>query len=92
MEIKVEITNTTSTNIMSQDWEEIRRLAADLQRAQLSGSIQKLSERNCIEIVSRLLKLDLLEVIYTSDGKEYLTPQQLQRFVYTHASSTSTLI
>ena len=64
---------------MSQDWDEIRRLAADLQRAQLSGSIQKLSERNCIEIVSRLLKLDLLEVIYTADGKEYLTPQQLQR-------------
>ena len=66
---------------MSQDWEEIRRLAADLQRAQLSGSIQKLSERNCIEIVSRLLKLNLLEVIYTADGKEYLTPQQLQRYV-----------
>lgn len=64
---------------MSQDWDEIRRLAADLQRAQLSGSIQKLSERNCIEIVSRLLKLNLLDVIYTADGKEYLTPQQLQR-------------
>jgi len=27
------------------DWEEIRKLAADLQRAQLSGSVQKLSER-----------------------------------------------
>jgi len=27
------------------DWDEIRKLAADLQRAQLSGSISKLSER-----------------------------------------------
>ena len=47
---------------MSSDWDEIRRLAADLQRAQLSGSIQKLSERNCVEIVSRLCDLGLVEV------------------------------
>ena len=64
---------------MSEDWDEIRRLAADLQRAQLSGAVQKLSERNCVEIISRLIKLQQLEVIYTADGKEYLTPQQLQR-------------
>jgi hypothetical protein len=37
------------------DWEEIRRLAADFQRAQLAGSAQKLSERNCIEIVAKLI-------------------------------------
>jgi hypothetical protein len=37
------------------DWEEIRRLAADFQRAQLAGSAQKLSERNCIEIVTKLI-------------------------------------
>lgn len=42
---------------MSDDWDEIRRLAADLQRAQLSGSIQRLSERNCIEIVTKLVKV-----------------------------------
>ena len=58
---------------------DIRRLAADLQRAQLSGAVQKLSERNCIELVSRLIKLQQIELIYTADGKEYLTPQQLQR-------------
>ncbi len=61
------------------DWDEIRRLAADLQRAQLSSSVQRLSERNCIEIVSRLVGTGLLEVLHTADGKEYLTPQQLQR-------------
>ncbi|TRY62655.1 hypothetical protein TCAL_00869 [Tigriopus californicus] len=64
---------------MSNDWDEIRRLASDLQRAQLSGSIQRLSERNCIEIVTRLTHLGLVDVVYTTDGKEYLTPQQLHR-------------
>jgi len=61
------------------DWDEIKRLAADFQRAQLSTTAHKLSERNCIEIVQKLIGLGLVEVIYTTDGKEYLTPQQLER-------------
>ena len=31
----------------------------------------------CIEIVHRLIELKLLEVIHTTDGKEYLTPNEL---------------
>ncbi|CAK1555134.1 unnamed protein product [Leptosia nina] len=61
----------------STDWDEIKRLAADFQKAQLSSTSQRLSERNCIEIVAKLLELKLLDVIFTTDGKEYLTPQQL---------------
>ena len=61
------------------DWEEIKRLAADFQRAQLSTTAHKLSERNCIEIVNKLVSLGLLEIIYTIDGKEYVTPNQLER-------------
>ena len=61
------------------DWEEIRRLAADFQRAQLSGTVNKLSERNCVELVAKLVELKLVEVIYTTDGKEYLTHNQLAR-------------
>ena len=60
-------------------WDEIQRLAADLQRAQLSSASQKLSERNCIEIVNKLVETGLLDIIYTSDGKEYITPKHLQR-------------
>jgi len=60
-------------------WDEIQRLAADLQRAQLSTGAVKLSERNCVEIVSKLVSLGLIDVIYTTDGKEYLTHQQLQK-------------
>lgn len=37
----------------------------------------RLSERNCIEIINKLVELNLLEVIYTTDGKEYITPQYL---------------
>ena len=61
------------------DWEEIKRLAADFQRAQLSSTAHKLSERNCIEIVNKLINLGLVDVIYTTDGKEYLTPQELEK-------------
>ena len=39
----------------------------------------RLSEKNCIEIVSKLIELKLIDVFYTNDGKEYVTPQQLSR-------------
>jgi len=63
----------------SADWNEVQRLASEFQRAQLSSTLQKLSERNCIEIVSKLIELKLIDVYYTNDGKEYVTPQQLSR-------------
>ncbi|KAG1679909.1 E3 UFM1-protein ligase 1 [Nymphon striatum] len=62
---------------MATDWDEIKKLAADFQRAQLSTSAQKLSEKNCVEVIQKLIELQLLDVIFTSDGKEYLTPQHL---------------
>ncbi|XP_064606518.1 E3 UFM1-protein ligase 1-like [Liolophura sinensis] len=61
------------------DWEEIRRLAADFQRAQLSSTVQRLSERNCVEIVNKLVELKLIDVLHTQDGKEYITPQNLSK-------------
>ncbi|EDW67195.2 LOW QUALITY PROTEIN: uncharacterized protein Dvir_GJ24026 [Drosophila virilis] len=64
---------------MSSDWDEIKRLAADFQKAQLTSTLQKLSERNCIEIVTLLLEKQLLDVVFTNDGKEYITPDHLER-------------
>ena len=64
---------------MAEDWDEIKKLAADLQRAQLGGTVQKLSERNCIEIVNNLINSGRLKILYTADGKEYLTHKQLAR-------------
>lgn len=59
------------------DWDEVKRLAADFQKAQLSSTLQKLSERNCVEIVTKLIESKLLDVIFTNDGKEYITLQHL---------------
>ncbi|CAK6968203.1 E3 UFM1-protein ligase 1 [Scomber scombrus] len=64
---------------MAADWEEIRRLAADFQRAQFVDTVQRLSERNCIEIITQLVSEKKLDVVHTLDGKEYITPAQISR-------------
>ncbi|XP_003740408.1 E3 UFM1-protein ligase 1 [Galendromus occidentalis] len=64
---------------MASSWEEVKLLAADFQRAQLTSSIQRLSDRNCIEIVKKLISLKLIDVVFTTSGKEYITPQHLQK-------------
>lgn len=64
---------------MAADWEEIRRLAADFQRAQFADTVQRLSERNCIEIISKLVQDKKLDVVHTLDGKEFITPAQISR-------------
>ncbi|ERE85848.1 E3 UFM1-protein ligase 1 [Cricetulus griseus] len=64
---------------MADAWEEIRRLAADFQRAQFAEAVQRLSERNCIEIVNKLISQKQLEVVHTLDGKEYITPAQISK-------------
>ncbi|XP_032507104.1 E3 UFM1-protein ligase 1 isoform X2 [Phocoena sinus] len=38
-----------------------------------------LSERNCIEIVNKLIAQKQLEVVHTLDGKEYITPAQISK-------------
>lgn len=37
----------------------------------------RLSERNCIEIVTWLIQRKMVDLIFTSDGKEYMTPAHL---------------
>lgn len=69
------------SEVMAADWEEIRRLAADFQRAQFADTVQRLSERNCIEIVAKLVLEKKLDVVHTLDGKEYVTPAQINREV-----------
>ncbi|KAL6034348.1 hypothetical protein STEG23_029734 [Scotinomys teguina] len=40
---------------------------------------ERLSERNCIEIVNKLISQKQLEVVHTLDGKEYITPAQISK-------------
>ncbi|CAH1713191.1 unnamed protein product [Aphis gossypii] len=63
----------------SNDWNEVKLLAADFQRIQLTTSSQRLGERNCVEIVAKLISTKLLDVVFTTDGKEYVTPKHLTK-------------
>ena len=47
--------------------------------AQRRSVVLRLSERNVVELVTKLVELKLIEVLYTSDGKEYITPQHLAK-------------
>lgn len=57
--------------------------------------LYRLSERNCIEIVTKLIELKLIDVIFTTDGKEYLTSHQLIREIkdelYVHGGRINTV-
>ena len=59
--------------------DEILALQAALATAQDAKSSIKLSERNIVELVNKLKSLDLLEstLLYTLNGKEYLTEARL---------------
>ena len=63
----------------SSEWDEVLALQKDFARTQLSSTVHRLAERNVIEVVSKLIQMGLLEVIYTIDGREYLTPNQLDK-------------
>ncbi|ESO89369.1 hypothetical protein LOTGIDRAFT_229220 [Lottia gigantea] len=58
------------------DLEAVRR---EFQEVQLSAAKQKLSERNVVEIVAKLIELNYIDVVYTCDGKEYLTHDEINK-------------
>ncbi|CAK5015269.1 unnamed protein product [Meloidogyne enterolobii] len=65
------MTSTTS-------WADIQRLAADLQRVQLAESNkQRLTEANCVEVISMLISMGSVDLVISSDGK-YVTRKHLQ--------------
>lgn len=61
--------------------EELLALQAELAKVQEAPSAFKLSEPNIVEIVSTMCEAGLLEVLFTTNGKEYLTPTQLRNEV-----------
>ncbi|EYB84570.1 hypothetical protein Y032_0314g2235 [Ancylostoma ceylanicum] len=58
-------------------WADIQRLVSDLQRVQLSQSAKKLSEANCVEVVTKLIQRSLIDVVFTRDGHSYITQKHL---------------
>lgn len=57
--------------------DEIRALQQELAAIQQTSVTQRLSDRNCIELVMKLQSLKLVDLIFTRTGKEYLTAHQL---------------
>lgn len=50
--------------------EEIWALQKQLAEAQMQDSVRNISERNCIEIILKLIEDQRIKLIYTQDGKE----------------------
>merc|ERR1711976_645562 len=58
--------------------EKLAAMRAKLAAAQAKKNVEKLSERNMIEIIGKLKELGKLEVIPTTDARSYVTPKKLQ--------------
>jgi hypothetical protein len=64
---------------MNDDGLSLEDLMGQLEEVQAEVSAKKLSERNCVEILQTLIRSGLLPgLMYTLDGKEYVTPKQLR--------------
>ena len=61
--------------------DELLALQKQLQQVQAAPSTFRLSEPNIVEVMMKLSDLGLVEVLHTSNGKEYLTPKQLRNEV-----------
>ena len=62
-----------------EDGLSLEDLMAELDSVQAEETKHRLSERNCVEILQTLMSRGLLRgLMYTQDGKEYLTPKQLE--------------
>ncbi len=58
--------------------DEIEALQRMLASAQLSQSKHKLSERNTIDVLLKLIHNNRIDIIHTNNGREYITPKQLK--------------
>jgi len=59
--------------------EEILALQRQLAAVQEQTQTAKLSDRNIVEIIESLIKNYDLKLIYTLDGREYITPEYLEK-------------
>jgi hypothetical protein len=59
--------------------DEIEQLQRQLKQLQSQTAAYKLSDRNCVELIMKLIKMGKIQLIFTMNGKEYLTLDQLER-------------
>src|SRR4051812_22722994 len=63
-------------NISASHFQE--ELQAQFRKIQQQDASHVLSQRNCVELIMRLIDLQMINVIFTLNGREYLTPKQLE--------------
>ena len=61
--------------------DELLALQKELAAVQSAPSVFRLAEPNVVEVMMKLAEFGLIEVLHTSNGKEYLTPKQLRNEV-----------
>ena len=59
--------------------EELQKLQSEFMQLQHQQAVQRLSDRVCADILIKLIQTKQIDLFYTIDGKEYLTPSQLHR-------------
>ncbi|PRP85355.1 E3 UFM1-protein ligase 1-like [Planoprotostelium fungivorum] len=57
----------------------LAQLQAQFKAAQQAQVANRLSERNCVELLMKLIETGRIQVQYTLNGREYVTPQQLEK-------------
>ena len=58
-------------------WAEAYDLAAQLKEVQSEADGVRFSERHCIELVSKLIEKRMVNLVFSQDGKEYITRDHL---------------
>lgn len=66
----------------------VRELHRKLAKAQEASTAKKISERNCGDLLQKLADLDKVKLVHTTTGKEWLTPEQLDREIRDALTST----
>eukprot|EP01060_Flectonema_neradi_P003377 TRINITY_DN12168_c0_g1_i1.p1 TRINITY_DN12168_c0_g1~~TRINITY_DN12168_c0_g1_i1.p1 ORF type:complete len:715 (+),score=115.62 TRINITY_DN12168_c0_g1_i1:85-2229(+) len=59
--------------------DELRALMERFQSVQKMGTKNVLNERNCVEIVQKLMQKKIVDLVYTTDGREYVTKKHLEK-------------
>jgi hypothetical protein len=57
---------------------ELQRQLKEIQAVSINAA-HKINERNVVDIIRKLIDANKVRLIYTSDGKEYLTHEQLDK-------------
>ncbi|KAJ3090620.1 E3 UFM1-protein ligase 1 [Quaeritorhiza haematococci] len=75
---------STETTASTQAWKEVRDLADLFKQAQLKvQTVQHLTEEHVVELVDILLKNGELDLLFTTDGRAYLTQEKLEEEIRT---------